>query len=89
MTELLFMMAALMPEEKLIETIKESASDWCLIPTEEKKKELQMGRLPLCEIHFNKAFPKIKEAEKEMQKKDGKNTFWAFVPIEELNKALN
>ena len=54
-----------------------------------KKKKFQLGSLPFCEAHFNKVFPKIKEAEKEMQKKDGKNTFWAFVPREELEKALN
>lgn len=54
-----------------------------------KGKELQTARLPFCKEHFDKCVSYIHEATIKMQKKEGKNVFWAFVPLQELKKALN
>ena len=48
-----------------------------------------MGRLPFCKKHFEKVYHHIKEHEKEMQEKEGKDIFLAFAPLKEVEKALN
>lgn len=46
------------------------------------------GRFPFCQKHFDIIFPYVQKKEKEMQEKDNKHWFWAWVPLSVVNEAL-
>lgn len=59
---------------------------WLDISWKDKEKHFQCGRIPLCKEHFKKVYPELKKREKKECKK---NEFWAFAPLDEVNKILN
>ena len=70
------------------EKCKDSYYGWIDVrhPT---SKEFDYCRLPFCEKHWKQVMKYVKQKEKEMQKKEGKNVFFAVAPFQEVQAALN
>jgi len=70
-----------------VQNCKSKSGGWLDVSWKDKKdKHFRTARVSLCKKHFNKIYPRLKEIEKKECKK---NEFWAFAPLDEVNKILN